>query len=66
MIKSRQHFCLHHFIQRRHIQHHAGLRIDRSAHQHLNHVVVPMAMRIIALSIRGLVLLSCNASVCSR
>src|ERR1035437_3071086 len=57
MIETIRHSVSHHFIEHCQIHDHAGFPIYRSTHEHLNNIVVSMAMGVVAFSIRGLILL---------
>ena len=57
VVEPVEHSRPHHFIQRHQVHHHSRLRIDRAAHQHLNKIVVAVAMLVVALSIGRAVLL---------
>ena len=57
MIEPRQNLRVHQLVQRRKIHHHSRLRIDHAAYQHFHHIVVPVPVRVVALSIGRPVLL---------
>jgi hypothetical protein len=52
-------------VQRHQIHDHSRRRGHRAAHQHLDKIIVPVAVRVVALSVRRAILLGVSASVCS-
>ena len=44
------HFALQNFLQFLQVEHHAGRRVRLARHSHFQHVIVPVAVRIVALA----------------
>ena len=51
MVKPLQYRCLHDFIECCHVDDHAGFAVDGAANEHLNDIVVPVAVGVVALAV---------------
>ena len=66
MVEAHHHFGIHNLVQLGQIDHHAGPSFDRASHQHFHYVIVPVAVGIVALSIRRRFSSAVSASACRR
>jgi hypothetical protein len=51
MVKPLKDRCFHHFIKSGHIDYHARVGCDGTANEHLNYIVVPVAVGVVAFAI---------------
>ena len=56
MIEAVEDGCSHGFIERDQVDDHAGFLLDRTAHEDFQHIVVPVAVGVVALAVCGEVL----------
>ena len=66
MVKALQYRCLHDFIECCQVDDHAGFAVDGAADKHLNDIVVPVAVWVVALAVGCSIFLIRRASAWSR
>ena len=66
VIERLDHFAFHKRIEFAEIRDHAGRRIHRARHGHFHHVVVPVAIGIVALAVDALIFFFAELRLCRR